>query len=220
MTIAKRGHDDDEALRGEQRFRALIENLADVVTILEADGSVRYVNPSVQRVLGYRPDDRDGANVFRLIHPADVDQARAAFARVVSRTGFQGPIEVRARHADGSWLVLEVSATNLLTDPSVRGIVGIARDITERKRVEDVWRFLAEASAVLAGPLDIERALVEVANLAMRGYADWCLVDLVEHDGAVRRLAASHVTPAGPLTVSAVRRCFPFGPMSATGRHT
>jgi len=209
--MTKRGQSDDEARRGEERFRALIENLADVVTIFEADGSVRFVSPSVERVLGYTADDRDRANVFSLIHPADAEQARGAFARVASRPGFQGPIEVRARHADGSWRVLEVSANNLLADPSVHGIVGIVRDITERKRVEDVWRFLAEASAVLGGSLEDERPLIAVADLATGRFADWCLVDLVE-DGEVRRLAASHANPRRRPFAPAVQRCFPIGP--------
>jgi PAS domain S-box-containing protein len=177
VTITERGHDNGETRHSDEWFRSLVQNLADIVTIFDADGAVRFVSPSVEHVLGYKLGARLEGNVFAFVHPDDVARARSAFGRVATQPGYQGPVQLRARHADGSWRVLEVSANNLLADPHVRGIVGIARDITQRKRVEDVLRFLAEANAALTGALDGEMALAAMADAAARQIADWCLVE-------------------------------------------
>src|SRR5215211_6722380 len=67
----------EAALRtSEERFRALVQNAADVITILDAAGMVCYESPAVQRVLGYAPEDLVGTNPFVLIHPEDVVAVR------------------------------------------------------------------------------------------------------------------------------------------------
>ncbi|MGH9177863.1 MAG: putative bifunctional diguanylate cyclase/phosphodiesterase [Acidimicrobiales bacterium] len=122
--------------RGEARFRSLVHNSSDVITVVDADSSVRYESPSAGAVLGYGADELIGRRLLELVHPADVSRALALFD--VERVSAAGatPIEVRARRADGSWIDVEALGDNLLGDPNVGGIVVTLRDISERKAFE------------------------------------------------------------------------------------
>ncbi|MGH7482254.1 MAG: sensor domain-containing protein [Longimicrobiales bacterium] len=132
----------EEALRRSERyFRSLIENALDTITLLNRDGTIRYESPSVERVLGYRPEELLGQDVFEYIHLQDRPAARALFESLLSKSGGTASTEVRFRHADGSWRVLEVVGRNLLEDPAVEGVVVNAHDVTERKRAEEQLRF-------------------------------------------------------------------------------
>lgn len=121
----------------ERYFRSLIENALDTITILAADGTITYESPSVERVLGYAPQEMVGCNVFDFVHPDDVDHVKDVFDRVGGGTGVTASFELRFRHKNGSWRLLEAVGKNLLNDPSVGGIVVNARDTTERKEAEE-----------------------------------------------------------------------------------
>lgn len=128
----------ERALReSEQKFRALIENASDTITILDAAGEIAYESPSLARVLGYRPEDLVGQNVFMFIHAHDRPGAAAAFERLVRKADATVSIELRFRHADGSWRWLDVVGQNMLENPAVHGVVVNARDVTERKAAEE-----------------------------------------------------------------------------------
>src|SRR5262249_45196777 len=93
---------------------------------------------------------------------------------------------------------IDISLTISPLRDSQGRIVGaskIARDITARKRTEQVSRFLADASAALAELTDYESTLQKVAGLAVPFFADWCAVDMQGADGTVRRLAATRADP-------------------------
>jgi PAS domain-containing protein len=68
--------------RGERWFRSLVENAYEVITILEADGTIRYLSPAVERVLGYRSEELTGTSVLDLIYPDDKEQALSILAEV------------------------------------------------------------------------------------------------------------------------------------------
>jgi PAS domain S-box-containing protein len=122
----------EEALRAsEARWRSLVQNASDLVTISEADGTLRYASPSVERIMGYGPEEWMGMKAISFVHPDDLEAAGRGFLHVLSGPGEYEPLEVRIRHANGSWRFLETRATNLLDDPAVRGIVHNARDVTD-----------------------------------------------------------------------------------------
>ena len=133
-----------EDLRGEdaERFRALVQNSSDVITLLEVDGTILYESPSVERVLGYRPEELLGENAFAHVHPEDLERVVGAFAEGLSDPDLQPSAEYRFRHKDGSWRWLESVCTNLLEDPNVGELVVNSRDVTERKLVEGRLREL------------------------------------------------------------------------------
>jgi diguanylate cyclase (GGDEF)-like protein/PAS domain S-box-containing protein len=115
----------------EQRFRALIRNSSDFISITGPDGMLTYVSPGAQRLLGHDPAEWTGRAAADLMHPDDLQIALQRFALIQDRPGASVAYEARLLHADGSWRWVEASITNLMGDPAVGGIVGNVRDITE-----------------------------------------------------------------------------------------
>lgn len=137
FVVARRERAEEALAGSEKRFRSLVQNASDVITILDADGRVRYVSPSVERVLGYSPDEYLGQDVFDYVHSGDVWEARNAFAENLRHEGISPPMEYRMRRADGAWRYFEAIANNMTGDPSVGGVVVNAWDVTERKALEN-----------------------------------------------------------------------------------
>ena len=123
--------------RSEERFRVLVQNASDVIAIVGADGRLSYLSPSAERVWGYRADMLLGRDLFDLVHPMDRYRSLRLFGRVLARDGATLTTEFRVRGADGSWRHSEVTAHNLLAEPSVAGIVTTCRDADERKAFEE-----------------------------------------------------------------------------------
>src|SRR4051794_18311745 len=128
----------EAALRqSEDRFRSLVQNSSDLMTILGADGTILWHSPSVDRVLGYAPDALTGTNLYDLVHPDDAPRLAAAFDACAAEVSAQTVIDFRCRHQDGSWRYLEAVGSNLLDHPPISGIVVNPRDVTERKAFEE-----------------------------------------------------------------------------------
>ncbi|MFI5210234.1 MAG: putative bifunctional diguanylate cyclase/phosphodiesterase, partial [Gemmatimonadales bacterium] len=127
---------ETSARQNEARFRSLVQNSSDVIIVAEADATIRYVSPSVSRVLNYVPERLLGLPVHSLLVADDKERARNFFRDACSIPGVTPPVEWGFRQPDGSTLLAETLATNLLHDPTVRGIVLNIRDISERKRLE------------------------------------------------------------------------------------
>jgi len=98
-----------------------IQHSSDIITVVDADGTVRYESPTVERVLGYRPEEQVGKHAFDFVHPEDLEQIRKTFIEALAKPGPTQRAEVRCRHADGSWRYLEAHGNNLLEDPATRG---------------------------------------------------------------------------------------------------
>jgi two-component system cell cycle sensor histidine kinase/response regulator CckA len=124
----------------ETRFQAIIENAADVVSIVDFDGVWRYVSPAVTRVLGYDPHHLQGKNFFEPMHPEDALAARLIIKEVAERPGNVRSDEVRFRHLDGTWRTLHLTAKNLEDVRGVEAIVVTTRDITHQKALETELR--------------------------------------------------------------------------------
>jgi diguanylate cyclase (GGDEF)-like protein/PAS domain S-box-containing protein len=127
----------------EERFRSLVQYASDIITILEADGTVRYISPVVEGVMGYKPKEQIGTNAFGSVHPDDRERALSIFAEILKKPGLHPPLEFWVPHKDGSWRYLEHVVNNLLDDPAVRGVVVNSRDVTERKALEEQLRHQA-----------------------------------------------------------------------------
>lgn len=129
----------------EERFRSLIENASDIVTILDGDGIITYQSPSVERILGYRQDELLGRAALDYIHPEDAEPFSAAFSSLADTPERWGVIETRIRHKDGSWRTIKATCKNLLEQPAVAGIVVNSRDVTKRREAEATLKEYHEA---------------------------------------------------------------------------
>ena len=159
--VTERKQTEEKLLASEKYFRCLLENASDAIIILDSDGTPRYLSPSYESVLGYKPEDPVGRAVFELIHPDDLPTALAQFNESLQNPGSIQHIEVRGRHKDGSWHTLDVTGRNLLDDPIVKGIVVNYRDITERKQADEkllasekYFRYLIENASDAISILD------------------------------------------------------------------
>ena len=130
-----------DALRGsEERFRALIENANDVISIVDSKGVILYESPSIERMLGYAQEELLGKNAFDLIHPDDRKEVLTVLNQVLEKPGRSARSEFRFRHKDSSWRTLEAVGTNPLEDTKVTRIIINSRDITERMQMEETLR--------------------------------------------------------------------------------
>ena len=120
----------------ERRFRSLVQNSSDLVTILAPDGTILYASDSAERIVGYAPRDLVGSSLLSYLDGAGAQTVRELLQNGNGRTNGAGPIEFCLRRADGSPVWLEAVGTNLLTDATIRGIVLNARDVSERKRAD------------------------------------------------------------------------------------
>jgi len=127
----------------EARFSSLVKNSSDLVLVVDDHARVTFVTPSVERLLGMPVDALPGKLLIEIAHPADVYDVRHFCRDLGEDPSLNGPVEWRLRSADGDWTYFEVVGTNLLDDPTVKGLVLNARDITERKRLEDELKHLA-----------------------------------------------------------------------------
>jgi PAS domain S-box-containing protein len=172
---------------GERRFRALIEKSFDGVGLLDCNGGLQYVSPGVARILGYSADELIERNIFEFTHPADQADVTSALAQLREALGASVTIECRVCHQAGEWRWIECTATNLLADPSVYGIVGNIRDVTERKQTEEALQAaderLRRQNAVLvelaSGNVHDQSNLTEVVRTITESAAHTLEVDRV-----------------------------------------
>ena len=122
----------------EARLSSLVQNSSDLITVLDANANVIYQSPSIERVLGYRPEEIVGGPFERLLSPNEMGRVLARLPRdgSVSRHQ-QDTIECTLRHRDGTERLFELLHSNLLDNDAVNGIVLNGRDVTERKAFEE-----------------------------------------------------------------------------------
>lgn len=167
-----------ELSRRDRQHRALTENALDIVAILDVEGRISYVNPSVHRVLGYSQAEVADKHVFGFVHADDVEEVRKAFREVISGKQLIATLDLRALHADGSWRYLEAIAQNRLKDPEILGVVVNARDITDRKQAEvklretaQQYRLIFDGNPIPIWVFDHETlAFLEVNDAAVQKY--------------------------------------------------
>jgi diguanylate cyclase (GGDEF)-like protein/PAS domain S-box-containing protein len=186
-----------------EQLGAVLQHSFDTMTVLEADGTVRYTTPSAQRISGYANSFIVGKDGFDRIHPDDVDEVLEAFRECAQVPGLSRRVQLRLRHADGHWITMEAVGNNLLDDPSIHGIVISARDITIQQETEEALRASegrlrdqAHILEMIATSEPLEEILAEICRSVEVYSSDVrCTIWLVDEDALVLRPGAAPSFP-------------------------
>ncbi len=181
--------------QSEERFRALIQYSADAIQLISAEGHVLYSSDSLERVLGYKPEEIQGASPIDFVHPDDFSFFLEQFLSLLKKPGEQVTLEYRVKHKDGSWVWIEATGTNYLHDPRIQAIIGNFRNITERKNREERQKLLNTVSEKLASSLDHELTLQEIAQLIVLAMADYCRIAVLDEQRQIKDIVANHIDP-------------------------
>ena len=177
--VTERRAAEEELRVREEHFRSLIENASDVICVLTPDGTSLYESPSVERVLGWKPEEIVGRSNFAFRHPDDAEAANAAFEAILAGEVVP-PLEVRLRHRDGGWRVVE-TVGRLRERNGQPVVVFNYRDVTERRELEEQLLHAQKLEAVgrLAGGIahDFNNLLT-----AIGGYAEFLIAGFDEDD--------------------------------------
>jgi PAS domain S-box-containing protein len=172
----------EDALRSSaHKFRALIENSHDVIALIGREGDILYCSPATTKILGYAPEELLGRRLTKAFHRDDLRSVKRELEAVTSTPSKVAGLNVRVRHKDGSWRLIEGTLTNLLDNPDVRAIVANYRDVTERVRARQALERAEERFEIAfrSSPLPMtistlsEGRFLDVnkAFLAMTGFA-------------------------------------------------
>src|SRR5919107_496957 len=226
--ITERKQAEEELRESEERFRGTFEQATVGIAHVATDGHWLRVNRRLCDIVGYEKEELLGLTFQDITPPDDLEADLGGARRLLA-----GEIETYSREKryfrkDGSivWIYLTVSLVRSpLGEP--RYFISVTEDITERKRIEEAQRFLAEVGASLSSSLDYRTTLARVARLAVPHLADWCVVDILkEEDGSLDRLAVAHQDPEKGALVQELQKRYPpdpdaprgVGQVSRTGR--
>lgn len=187
--IRDRKEAEEELKISEEKFRSFVENSYDLFHMMGPDTTVFYVSPSVERILGHGPESLTGHRFVDWVHPDDTEAVRELLARIMVSPGMTIRAELRLRHKNGSYRVLESSFVNLMENMAVRGVVANSRDITERKHTEEALRKSEE----------LFRTIIEKSN---------DVISLVGRDGNTLYVSPSVKRVMGYYPVERVGRPF------------
>lgn len=192
---AERAHAEEAVRQSEARKAAMLEASLDGIVTMDARGRVVEFNAAAERIFGHVAADVVGREMAEVIIPPSLRERHREGLRRYLETG-EGPVigrrlEITGMRSDGSEFPVELAVTRIdLDGPPM--FTGFIRDIAVRRRREDDDRFLAEAGALLGASLALEETLAALTRLTVPTIADWCVIDLVEDSGSIRRVAAAH----------------------------
>ncbi|QHT67973.1 PAS domain S-box protein [Rhodocytophaga rosea] len=145
----------EEVNRAQKKMQILLENASEVITIYEKDRKIRYVSPSVEKILGYRQEELMGINDIIYVHELGVDSVDNMFNELIENPQQKVTVQFSYTQKNGHQVWLEATGTNLLADPAISGIVINSRDITERRRAEQESRMRGQMQALSENSPDL-----------------------------------------------------------------
>jgi PAS domain S-box-containing protein len=151
----------EEVNRTRNRMQLLLENASEVIAIYEEEGTIRYISPSVEKILGYAQNDLIGINDKVNVHEDGVDDFEKMFKSVIENPFESITEQYEYIKKDGEAIWLEATATNLLADPAIQGIILNSRDITERRRAEREERMRSKMQALSENSPDLITRLTD-----------------------------------------------------------
>ncbi|HEX9509200.1 MAG TPA: chemotaxis protein CheB [Puia sp.] len=192
--ITERKKVETELKTNEERFRLLLQNAFDIITIYSEDGTIKYQSESIEQVLGYRPSERIGTNIFQhaFVHPDDISLKEDMFRSCLASPGENIRTQFRMQHKNGQYRIVEAVCTNLLGHETINGLVANYRDITEKAALEkQKEEFIGIASHELKTPITSIKGYTQIIRNSLLESKDQDSIKLVERlDKQVNRLTA------------------------------
>ena len=145
----------DEVNRTQKRMQLLLENASEVITIYEEDGTVRYISPSVERILGYSQEEMIGKKDIVNVFPEHTESYEEMFKQLIANPLEQVTIQYQYHRKGDDDVWLEATGNNLLSDPAIQGILVNIRDITEKRRAEQETRMRSQMQALSENSPDL-----------------------------------------------------------------
>ncbi|MBN1545716.1 MAG: PAS domain S-box protein [Syntrophaceae bacterium] len=121
----------------EEFFKAITQNSTDIIIIVNKTGQITYVNPAIERLMGYMPEELIGKSAFNYISKTDLPRAVYDFSKAVLTKSSVIPNSFGVKHKDGSIRILEGVGKSMFDNPAVKGFVMNVRDVTQRKKAEE-----------------------------------------------------------------------------------
>ena len=207
----------EEELRLRDRAMASSANGIVISDPNKPDNPIVYVNPAFLEMTGYGREEVLGRNC-RFLQGEDRDQSGVDEMRAAIREERTAEVVLRNYKKDGTLFYNDLTVSPVFDDEGrIVRFVGIQDDITEKRRAEDALGVLAEASELLAVPLDHVERLANLAGLVVPRMADWCAVDILKEDGSVSRLAVEHQDPEKVALAYELERRYPPDPDAPRG---
>lgn len=202
-------------------YRALVDSSQEIISILAADGTIRFESPAVERVLGFRPEELVGRNAFDLVHPEDGERVMQYFRQVLLGLTDGSGVQYRFRHKEGWYKYLEVCGTNALNDATISGILVSSRDVTgrviaqaETRAAEERYHAVFEHTTDFIIILDLNGKIKELNPAALQafGYSldealrlQWMDVVHEEDRGIVREMIGRKLAHEQASTLYSIR---------------
>ncbi len=198
------------------RYHELFDLAQDVIYVLDAAGNVLDLNAAGERVTGYGREELLGRPIAQLVLPEHLPTMLQMLEhKIDGQPATTYVVEIQSR--DGRRVALEVTTRLIYRDGRPVEIHGIARDITRRRLAQEQQGFLSDVSQVLAATLDDDAILSHIAALAVPRVADYCIVDIIESDRQLRRVAVHHADPGFAATLAELADRYPPRPLPLAG---
>jgi PAS domain S-box-containing protein len=145
----------EEVNRTQKRMQLLLENASEVITIYEEDETIRYISPSVETILGYGQKEMIGKSDYEKVQEEHRAIFKDIFVRMNAQPDAKVTVQYEYRAKDGSFIWLESTGTNCMSNPAIHGYILNSRDITERRRAEQEQRMRSKMQALSENSPDL-----------------------------------------------------------------
>ena len=198
VSALKRAERAERAMReSEALFRLTIDEAPIGMALVAPDGHFVRVNHALCEIVDYTADELTGRTFQSITHPDDLDADLHLLGRLARAEIPRYTMEKRYYRKDGSLVDIQLSVSVVRGhDGTPEVYIAQIQDISARKRVERERALLAEIGPLLASTLDFEETLTQIANIVVRHVSDFCVVDLVDKEGAPRRLRVATRDPS------------------------
>ena len=166
----------EQLYKSEQRFKALLENSIDAISLTDRNGEIIYQSPSVERMTGYSLLDQEQHKLSEFLHQEDRKHVREVVLDLLHKPGTSVPILFRLQHKNGHFIWIEGTVTNLLQDKSVQAVVYNFRDITEKKLAEEALALSEEKYRLLFSNNPLPAWVFDTQTLAFLEVNDAAIV--------------------------------------------